>query len=251
VEFGVAASRVVAAERSLKHSQETGLVYEQLFAADLSKAKRNGGAFPFQSDAFLPPQGMRGELAEKWELKQNPWRLEVQLRKGVMFPAKQGVMAAREMTAEDVVYSFDRINKSPKKIAGYFDHVDKVEATGKHGLAFFLQVLQRRVGLPLRLGLLLGHHAQGSGGRRRAGLEERQRHRPVPDGRLHPGQLAGVQEEPDLLGPRDHRRALLHAAVRRRHHLPLHQGRGDDADGAAPREVSTCWRPSAGALPTR
>ena len=119
-----------------KHNQDTGLAYEQLFAADLSKSKRNGGPFPFQSDAFLPPQGIRGELAEKWELKQNPWRLEVQLRKGVMFPAKAGVMAAREMTAEDVVYSYDRLVKSPKKIAGYFDHVDKVEATGKHTVVF-------------------------------------------------------------------------------------------------------------------
>ncbi len=119
-----------------KHNQDTGLVYEQLFAADLSKAKRNGGPFPFQSDAFLPPQGMRGELAEKWELKQNPWRLEVQLRKGIMFPAKPGVMAAREMTAEDVVNSYDRLVKSPKKIAGYSDHVDKVEATGKYTVVF-------------------------------------------------------------------------------------------------------------------
>ena len=125
-----------AADWPWKHNQDTGLVYEQLFAADLSKAKRNGGPFPFQSDAYLPPQGIRGELAEKWELKQNPWRLEVQLRKGIMFPAKQGVMAAREMTAEDVVYSYDRLVKSPKKIAGYFDHVDKVEATGKHTVVF-------------------------------------------------------------------------------------------------------------------
>ena len=125
-----------AADWPWKHNQDTGLVYEQLFAADLSKARRNGGPFPFQSDAFLPPAGIRGELAEKWELKQNPWRLEVQLRKGIMFPARQGVMAAREMTAEDVVYSFERLNKSPKKIAGYFDHVDKVEATGKHTVVF-------------------------------------------------------------------------------------------------------------------
>ena len=125
-----------AADWPWKHNQDTGLTYEQLFAADLSKSKRNGGKYPFQSDAYLPTDGIRGELAEKWELKQNPWRLEVQLRKGIMFPAKAGVMAAREMTAEDVVYSYDRLAKSPKKIAGYFDHVDKVEATGKHTVVF-------------------------------------------------------------------------------------------------------------------
>ena len=125
-----------AADWPWKHNQDTGLTYEQLFAADMSKSVRNGGKYPFTSDAFLPPEGMRGELAEKWQLLQNPWRLEVQLRKGVMFPAKAGVMAAREMTAEDVVFSYDRLNKSPKKIAGYFDHVDKVEAKDKYTVVF-------------------------------------------------------------------------------------------------------------------
>ena len=125
-----------AADWPWKHNQDTGLTYEQLFAADLAKAKHNGGKFPFISDAFLPPDGIRGELAEKWQLLQNPWRLEVQLRKGVMFPAKPGVMPARELVADDVVYSFDRLNKSPKKIAGYFDHVEKVEAKDKYTVVF-------------------------------------------------------------------------------------------------------------------
>ncbi|MDH4392157.1 MAG: ABC transporter substrate-binding protein [Aquabacterium sp.] len=115
-----------------KFNQDTGLVYEQLFVADLSKAKRNGGKYPFVSDSFLPPDSLRGELAEKWELKQNPWRLEVQLRKGIMWPAKPGVMAARELTSDDVVYSFERVNKSAKKIPTYFDHVSRIEVTGKH-----------------------------------------------------------------------------------------------------------------------
>ncbi len=122
-----------------KHGQDTGLAYEQLFAADLKKSRRNGGPYAFTSDAWLPTDGTRGELAEKWEMKQNPLRVEVQLRKGVMFPAKAGVMAAREFTADDVVFSFDYLNKSPKKIPAYFDHVEKVEATGKHAVTFFLK----------------------------------------------------------------------------------------------------------------
>jgi peptide/nickel transport system substrate-binding protein len=122
-----------------KHAQDTGLAYEQLFAADLSKSKRNGGPYPFTADAWLPPDALRGELAEKWELKQNPLRVEVTLRKGVMFPAKPGVMEQREFTADDVVFSFERLNKSPKKIPGYFDHLEKVEASGKHGVTFFLK----------------------------------------------------------------------------------------------------------------
>ena len=120
------------ADWAWKINQDTGLAYEQLFAADLSKAKRNGGKHAFITDGWLPPDGLRGELAESWKLLDNPLRLEVQLRKGIMFPAKPGVMAARELTAEDVVYSYDRVNKSPKKIPTYFDHIAKIEATGKH-----------------------------------------------------------------------------------------------------------------------
>ena len=121
-----------SADWAWKFNQDTGLAYEQLFAADLSKAKRNGGRHAFVTDGWLPPDALRGELAESWKLLDNPLRLEVQLRKGVMFPAKPGVMAARELVADDVVYSYDRVNKSPKKIPTYFDHITKVEATGKH-----------------------------------------------------------------------------------------------------------------------
>ena len=79
-----------SADWAWKFNQDTGLAYEQLFAADLSKAKRNGGRHAFVTDGWLPPDALRGELAESWKLLDNPLRLEVQLRKGVMFPAKPG-----------------------------------------------------------------------------------------------------------------------------------------------------------------
>lgn len=122
-----------------KHAQDTGLAYEQLFAADLDKSVRKGGKHGFLADAWIPTDALRGELAEKWEMKTNPLRVEVQLRKGVMFPSKAGVMESRELTADDVLFSYDRLNKSPKKIPGYFDHVDRVEVTGKHSLTFFMK----------------------------------------------------------------------------------------------------------------
>ena len=121
-----------SADWAWKFNQDTGLAYEQLFAADLGKAKRNGGKHAFITDGWLPADGLRGELAESWRTLESPLRLEVQLRKGIMFPAKPGVMAARELVADDVVYSYDRMNKSPKKVPTYFDHISKVEATGKH-----------------------------------------------------------------------------------------------------------------------
>src|SRR6201991_3582985 len=125
-----------SADWNWKHNHDTGQVYEQLFVADLSKSKRLGGKHPFYADAWIPSDAIRGELAETWTWKQDPLRLEINLRKGVMFPEKPGVMAAREMVADDVVFAYNRLDKSPKKITGYFDHLDKVEATGKHTVVF-------------------------------------------------------------------------------------------------------------------
>ncbi|WP_454617124.1 ABC transporter substrate-binding protein [Bradyrhizobium cenepequi] len=124
------------ADWTWKFQQDTGLMYEQLFAGDLSKAKRNGGRYSFVPDAWLPSDAIRGELAESWEWKENPLRVEVKLRKGVMFPEKPGVMASRELVADDVVQSYYRLDKSPKKIPTYFDHVQKVEATDPHTVVF-------------------------------------------------------------------------------------------------------------------
>ncbi len=70
------------ADWNWKQNHDAGQFYEQLFAADLSKAKKNGGKHPFYADAWLPSDAIRGELAESWEWKDNPLRVEVKLRKG-------------------------------------------------------------------------------------------------------------------------------------------------------------------------
>ena len=114
------------ADWNWKLNHDTGNYLEQLFAADLSKSKKNGGKYPFYADAYLPSDAIRGELAESWEWKKDPLRVEVRLRKGIMFPEKPGVMASRELTAEDVVFSYNRLAKSPKAQNGYFSYVDKV-----------------------------------------------------------------------------------------------------------------------------
>jgi len=119
-----------------KTNHDTGQMFEQLFAADLTKAKRLGGPHAFYADAWLPSDAIRGELAERWEWKQNPLRLEVTLRDGVRFPEKPGVMAARDLVADDVVYAYNRLLQSPKKTAGYYDYLEKVEATGPKTVVF-------------------------------------------------------------------------------------------------------------------
>ncbi len=119
-----------------KFGQDTGLMYEQLFVGDLSKSKRKGGKHAFVADSWLPTDAIKGELAESYQWKENPLRVELKLRKGVMFPDKPGVMKSRELVAQDVVDSFYRLDKSPKKVPTYFDHVQKVEATDKHTVLF-------------------------------------------------------------------------------------------------------------------
>ncbi len=124
------------ADWNWKYNQDDGQIYEQLFAGDLTKAKRFGGKYGFTADGWIPSDAMRGELAESWEWKENPLRLEVKLRKGVMFPDKPGVMKARELVADDVLFTLDRMNKSPKRVPGYFDHIEKIEAPDKHTVVF-------------------------------------------------------------------------------------------------------------------
>ena len=45
-------------------------------------------------------------------------------------------MKSRELDAEDVVFSYYRLDASPKKISTYFDHIAKVEARDKHTVVF-------------------------------------------------------------------------------------------------------------------
>lgn len=118
-----------------KQNHDTGMYLEQLFAADLDKSVRKGGKHRFIADAWLPSDAIRGELAEKW-VWENPNTLAVTLRKGVMLPEKPGVLKARELNAEDVVFSYERFEKSPKKIPQYFDHVARVSARDSRTVVF-------------------------------------------------------------------------------------------------------------------
>jgi peptide/nickel transport system substrate-binding protein len=122
-----------------KHNHDTGQVYEQLFVTDVSNFKSRGGKWTMTPDAYIPSESMRGELAEKWELKQNPLQIVLTVRKGVMFPEKPGIMAARELTADDIVYTFNRQNSSPKKVEGMYDYVDSVKAVDRYTVVLNLK----------------------------------------------------------------------------------------------------------------
>ncbi|TVS14466.1 MAG: ABC transporter substrate-binding protein [Gammaproteobacteria bacterium] len=123
------------ADWAWKSPHDAGMIREQLFAGDLDLAVSRGGPFPFLSDAYLPPESIRGELAESWAWE-DPSTLVIELRRGIMFHDKPGVMAARELDAEDVVFTFELMRDSPRKIPTYFDHIASVEARDSHTVVF-------------------------------------------------------------------------------------------------------------------
>lgn len=135
VYVGISALSWDPADYNWKINHDAGGQYETLWAGDLSKSVKNGGKHRFVADAWLPSDAIRGELAETWKWI-DPLKLEVKLRKGIMYPEKPGVMKAREFVADDVVYAFNRQEKSPKKVPEYLDHMAKVEATDKHTVLF-------------------------------------------------------------------------------------------------------------------
>jgi len=114
------------------------LHFESLFSGDLDKSIRRGGKYSFKQSAWLAEDALRGELAETWEWKQNPLRVEIKLRRGIMWPAKAGVMDSREFVADDVVATFNRQRTSPKAFKDYYYYVEKIEATDRHTVTFFM-----------------------------------------------------------------------------------------------------------------
>lgn len=138
VYVGLSALSWDPADWNWKVNHDAGMVYEQLFAGDLEKSVRKGGKYPFRAESYLPSDAIRGELAESWEWE-DPLTLVVHLRRGVLFPDKPGVMNSRELDAEDVVFSYRRLDASPKKIPTYFDHIERVTARDAHTVVFELR----------------------------------------------------------------------------------------------------------------
>ena len=123
------------ADWTWKSNHDTGSVREQLFAGDLDKSVRKGGDYPFIADAYLPSGAIRGELAERWHW-QDDLTLVIELRRDARFTERPGVMAARPLEAADVVFSYNLIDQSPKRIATYFDHIRRVYVLDRHTVVF-------------------------------------------------------------------------------------------------------------------
>ena len=168
------------------------------------------------------------------------------LRKGIMFPEKPGVMKSRELTAEDVVFSFNRLSSSPKKLPAYYDFLGDVVAKDKYtvvfnlkeyiaewdyrfGWGFYSVIMPKEV---VDAGATNWKNVNGTG--------------PFMLTDFVSGNSNTYVEEPRLLGQGEDRRPGIQAAVRRQAHLSHHQGRGDLASRRCAPPSSTCWRRSAG-----
>jgi peptide/nickel transport system substrate-binding protein len=73
---------------------------------------RGTNEYPFQSHQEIPDQFLKGDLAERWEVKESG--LTFYLRKGVMYTGNDRIgMAKRELTADDAVYGLKHILEGP------------------------------------------------------------------------------------------------------------------------------------------
>ena len=139
-----------------KVNVDAGPYMEQLLVGDLAKGVRGGGKWRFDSEAWVPDSVMRGELVESWKIVDSPLSIDMKLREGIKFQAREGVMQAREMTAEDVVYSFNRQLASVKADKAYFNFVDRVEAKGKYEVVFYLKRFHSEWAMRLGYGFYYG-----------------------------------------------------------------------------------------------
>jgi len=112
-----------------------GFYMEQLLVGDLQKGPRGENIYSFRPSAGVPEAAMRGEIAESWEVP-DPLTIIFHIRKGILWQNKPGVMGARELTAHDLAFSFNRLLASPKLPSGPYDWIDSVVATDDYTLVF-------------------------------------------------------------------------------------------------------------------
>jgi peptide/nickel transport system substrate-binding protein len=117
---------------SFLHGGDTGFYMEHLMMGDLQKGPRGTNEFDFQTAVWIPTGILRGELLQSWEVKKNSLQVILHLHKGIMWQEKPGVMKARELVADDVVYSITRLKNSRRASPLFLDFVGKMETPDKY-----------------------------------------------------------------------------------------------------------------------
>ncbi len=106
-------------------------MYVTLLAADFERfGPRGSGVDGTLHSSMGPPLDfVKGRLAESWSLP-DANTIIFNLRRGIMWPGKPGVMESREVTAEDVVYSYKL--GVPRYNMPQYQGVESVTATDRY-----------------------------------------------------------------------------------------------------------------------
>jgi len=109
-----------------------------LAVGDIDKYGPQGSdAFAFQIDQGTPEQYLTGQVLTGWSVDttSNPMTITLNVRHGIMWSGNPlDNMAPRELTAADVVYTFNRAFAAPT-VAGVYSWVSSVTATDNYTVA--------------------------------------------------------------------------------------------------------------------
>jgi len=110
------------------------LTNEMLNRGDWAKGPAGTDEATWLYVIFPPAHVTTGELAESWELV-DPQTFVFHIRKGVHFHNKPPTNG-REMTADDVVFSFIRVYESDKAMRGTMEGIESITAPDKWTVVF-------------------------------------------------------------------------------------------------------------------
>ncbi|MBL7174502.1 MAG: hypothetical protein ISS66_01635 [Desulfobacteraceae bacterium] len=114
-----------------QESYYLGYYLEGLLAGDLSRGARGSNEYWFCDSYWVPDPLITGQLAAGWEIT-DPLTVKFQMRKGVMWQDKPGVMKAREINSADVVFSWNRLIQAKKKLGTCYEWMEAVSAPDKY-----------------------------------------------------------------------------------------------------------------------
>ena len=114
------------------------LFLEHLVKGDLDFGPRGAGENSFKSLSYIPNKHLTGELAESWSVEDDPLRLVFNIRHGVFWPAKEGVMERRELVAEDIVFNYTHMKTGPRGIPTWWDFITEWKAEDKYTAVAYL-----------------------------------------------------------------------------------------------------------------
>ena len=110
-------------------------ITDWLAVGDIEKyGPRGTNAFAFQIDQGVPQQYLTGQVLTGWSVNttSNPMTITFNVRHGIMWSGNPlDNMAPRELTANDVVYTFNRAFAAPT-VSGVYSWVSSVTATDNY-----------------------------------------------------------------------------------------------------------------------